>query len=288
MRILLTGNKGFIGQNFEQHLTQAGHEVVGFDFRPYRKTNADGSQMFPSLDGIDQVIHLGAWSSTTETNVQKVLDDNYEFSYKLLMMCCEAGINMQYASSASVYGTLSKWSGVQENASENPLNPYAWSKYLFDRLVQKSLGTLPITVQGFRYFNVWGPHENMKGEQASLFHKWVLVDEKIKVFKYSELFYRDFIHVDDVFNLQHAMLKNPESGIFNVGTGTSKSIQSLADDISSKYNKPIEYVDMPPNLLRHYQEFTCADNSKILQAIDSENYSFMTLDDVDSNLRALS
>ena len=288
MRILLTGNKGFIGQNFEQHLTQAGHEVVGFDFRPHRMINDDGSTMFPSLDGIDQVIHLGAWSSTTERNVQKVLDDNYEFSYKLLMMCCEAGVDMQYASSASVYGTISKWHHVQETAAEAPLNPYAWSKYLFDRVVQKSLSKLPIKVQGFRYFNVWGPYEDMKGYQASLFHKWVKADDVIKVFKQSDLFYRDFIHVNDVFNLQYAMLESSESGIFNVGTSLSKSILSLAEDIAAKYNKPIEYIDMPVELLTHYQTYTCADNSKILQATGKEDYQFMTLEDVDSTLHAVS
>lgn len=288
MRILLTGATGFIGQNFSKLLKDKGHDVVEYCFQPFRPTNPDGSTKFPSLDNIDQVIHLGAWSSTTEQNVQKVLDDNYEFSYKLLMMCCEAGIDMQYASSASVYGSISKWHQVEENASEQPLNPYAWSKYLFDRVVQKSLSKLPIKVQGFRYFNVWGPYEDMKGYQASLFHKWVKAEDVIKVFKQSDLFYRDFIHVNDVFNLQYAMLESSESGIFNVGTSLSKSILSLAEDIAAKYNKPIEYIDMPVELLTHYQTYTCADNSKILQATGKEDYRFMTLEDVDSTLHAVS
>ena len=284
MRILLTGNKGFIGQNFEQHLTKEGHEVIGYDFRPYRMVNDDGSTMFPRLDGIDQVIHLGAWSSTTEQNVEKVLDDNYEFSYKLLMMCCEAGINMQYASSASVYGHISRWQQIEENGRIGPLNPYAWSKYLFDRLVLKALDTLPIKVQGFRYFNVWGPGEDLKGNQSSLHHKWIKTDNTIKVFEGSEDYYRDFIHVDDVFNLQYKMLNVNESGIYNVGTGKPTAISALANAIGDAHSKNVETIKMPDSLQSQYQKYTCAGNQKILNATNSPEYEFIDARDVNELL----
>jgi len=287
MKILLTGDKGFIGKNFKEKLTDLGHEIAGYDFSPMPPIDDDGKIIMPSLDGIDQVIHLGAESSTTAEEVDYVLNQNYQFSYDLLMMCCEAGINMQYASSASVYGPVTPWQEISETYLPQPQNLYAWSKYLFDRIVLRSIDKLPIKVQGFRYFNVWGHHENMKHDQASLFHKWVRNEETIKVFDQSNTFYRDFVHVDDVFNLQHAMLDKQESGIYNIGSGNPTEIMRLADDISKRFDKPIEIIKMPDNLERHYQKYTCADNTKILNATGNQDYKFITLSDVDNDLRVL-
>ena len=287
MKILLTGDQGFIGKNFKEKLTDLGHEIVGYDFAPMPPMDDDGKIIMPSLDGIDQVIHLGAEASTTAEDVEYVLNQNYQFSYDLLMMCCEAGINMQYASSASVYGPVTPWQEIHEGYVPRPQNLYGWSKYLFDRIVLRSIDKLPIKVQGFRYFNVWGHYENQKYEQASLFHKWVRNDSVIKVFDQSNRFYRDFVHVDDVFNLQYAMLDKEESGIYNIGTGRSTEIMGLAEDISKMTGKSIEVIEMPHELVRHYQKYTCADNTKILNATGNQDYKFITLSDVDNDLRVL-
>jgi len=94
MRILVTGHKGFIGQNLTKALIEQGHFVDGYEW-PDR---------LPYLYEYDWVIHLGAISTTTETNVEKIMDQNFDFSVKLINLCKEFGVNFQYASSASVYG----------------------------------------------------------------------------------------------------------------------------------------------------------------------------------------
>ena len=281
MKVLLTGNRGFIGTNFEERLTGLGHTVFGYDPKPTPVFEV------PNVEGYDLVIHLGAQSSTTASRVEATLDQNYDFSYKLLMACNSAGVNMQYASSASVYGHVSKWNAINELYEPSPQNLYAWSKYLFDRLVMKSLPQLDIKVQGFRYFNVWGPHEKDKAAQASLFHKWIkLLDkgETFKLFEGSDSYYRDFIHVDDVFNLQFAMVDNPDSGIFNIGTGTSTSIEQLAIDVCKKFDRTVDIVPMPSELQAHYQVYTKADNQKILEATKLTDYKFITVEDVNEDL----
>ena len=115
----------------------------------------------------------------------------------------------------------------------------------------------------------------------------IQVEKEIKVFDQSNRFYRDFVHVDDVFNLQYAMLDKEESGIYNIGTGRATEIMGLAEEISKRFDKPIVMIKMPDNLERHYQKYTCADNTKILNATGNQDYKFITLADVDSNLRVL-
>ena len=224
MRILITGHKGFIGQNIMSYL-ETKHEVAGYDFHP---------ENLPLVKDYDWVIHLGAISSTTETDVDKVILHNYEFSKWLFNQCNQYNVNMQYASSASVYGNTTHF---KEDRSSDPKSPYAWSKYLFDRWVT---GIHPkIIFQGFRYFNVYGPHEEHKGNQASpvsKFTKEVRETGAITLFEGSDNFYRDFVCVSDVYNL--AMNNNLGSGIYDIGTGSPVSFQYVADMVCLLYTSP--------------------------------------------------
>ena len=173
MKILLTGHKGFIGSYMLKALEKQGHDVDTFDW--------DDGYM-PNVMEQDWVIHMGAISSTTERDIDKVLRQNYDFSRQLYNNCKTFGVNLQYSSSASVYGLVSTF---REDAILEPKTPYAWSKYLFERYhAQHQGGNI---VQGFRYFNVYGPEgEEHKGNQASpymQFKNQALVDGEIKVFK---------------------------------------------------------------------------------------------------------
>lgn len=251
MKILVTGHEGFIGQNIvEKFINQ--HELLGYEW------TEDG---LPDVAGFDWVIHLGAISSTTETDVDKILLQNYEFSKWLYNECNSQGVNLQYASSASVYGDTTHFT---EDRPVGPKNPYAWSKYLFDRWISKQKPK--IIVQGFRYFNVYGKYEDHKGSQASVFHKFQeqAKNEKcIKLFENSENYLRDFICVNDVVELHKLFLTLNKSGIWNIGTGNAVSFDEIAKLFSNKLNVPIEHISMPQSLEQHYQKYTCANLDKL-------------------------
>lgn len=261
MKILVTGYKGFIGSHVYNYLVEEGHDVVGYDWD-------ESYGCLPYVRDLDWVIHLGAISSTTEKNVSKVFAHNYDFSIKLYTECCAYGVNMQYASSASVYGDLKSFS---EDGDCRPLNAYAWSKYMFDRYVTAINACDKIACQGFRYFNVYGTNEEHKGDQASVFTKFknqAIQDGKIKVFENSENYKRDFVCVDDIVQVHKQMLWKKDRGVFNVGSGTATSFQKVAELCSKQLGVPIEYIPMPDNLKNQYQEYTKADISKINNIVD--------------------
>ena len=256
MNILVTGHNGFIGKNIVPSLEADGHTVSLFEW----------GDEFPDLYAcnIEQVIHLGAISSTTEKNVEKIMTQNYQFSVELLRLCETLGINFQYSSSASVYG-LNK--SFTETSPVDPRTPYAWSKYMFERYVQSK--TWDIKVQGFRYFNVHGPHEEHKGTQASPHHQFTKQAKEtgiIKVFENSNNYFRDFVPVLNVVNAHKLFLTVDDSGLWNVGTGTATSFQQVANDISNEFEATITYIPMPDNLKHSYQTYTCADTTNFNKA----------------------
>ena len=250
MNILITGYRGFIGQNIVDALS-LDHSLRFFEW----------GDPAPNVKGLDWVVHLGAISTTTERDVEKVMRQNYDFSCWLLQQCRLYGVNFQYSSSASVYGTNQEFS---EDSPLSPQSPYAWSKYLFDRYTKNYYSSS--IIQGFRYFNVHGPHEDHKGDQASPHHKFEQQARKtgvIKLFENSDQYLRDFVPVETVVDVHKTFFDVRESGIWNVGTGRPQSFQSVAEAIAKEYNAVIEYIPMPENVRGQYQAYTCADTTKL-------------------------
>lgn len=259
MKILITGYKGFIGQNMVNALND------------HTLTLHEWGDRFPEVKGHDWVVHLGAISSTTETNVEKVMTQNYDFSKKLINDCLAHRVNLQYSSSASVYGLNTDF---REDAPLNPMSPYAWSKYLFDRYVRSRTWT-GIYVQGFRYFNVYGPHEDHKGNQASPYYKFEQQAKEtgvIKLFENSEQYLRDFVPVEKIVEVHKKFFNVKETEVWNIGTGRATSFESVARMIADKYNARIEYIPMPLEVKNQYQKYTCADLTKLERSLN-ENRS---------------
>lgn len=250
MKILLTGHRGFIGQNMFKAL--AGHDIITYEWQDSE----------PNVTDLDWVIHIGANSSTTERDVDLVMRQNYDFSCWLLDQCLKHKVNFQYSSSASVYGLNTEF---KETSPVDPRTPYAWSKYMFERYANSKICD-QIVIQGFRYFNVFGPGEDHKGSQASPHHQFAKQAQEtgiIKVFKNSDMYYRDFIHVNQVCELQKDFLKIPESGIWNIGSGNTVSFL----DIAKKFTATIQEIDMPESLKHSYQKYTCADMTKTYKTL---------------------
>jgi ADP-L-glycero-D-manno-heptose 6-epimerase len=243
MKILVTGHKGFIGSHMLSRLCE--HEVFTFEW----------GETSPDVSGLDWVIHIGGISSTTERDVEKVLRQNLDFSQDLLDQCCEARVNFQYSSSASIYGLGRDF---RESAPVDPRTPYAWSKYLFERYAARKQQTSSICIQGFRYFNVYGAGEEHKGGQASPFTQFRQQAEqlgRIRLFRGSEAYWRDFVPVETVVDTHVKFFDVAESGVWNTGTGQVRSFEQVA----AEFDVPVDYVDMPDDLSHSYQTYTCAD-----------------------------
>lgn len=260
MKILVTGHKGFIGSNLALYLQAQGHEVEGWEYIP---------NTIPDPSKYDWVLHIGANSSTTETDVDLIMEQNFEHSLRLLQTCDMMGVNFQYASSASVYGPTEHFT---EDGPLQPQSAYAWTKYLFDRFVSQNLDHFQIIVQGFRYFNVYGHNgENHKGDMASPYTKFSNQAKDtggITLFENSENYKRDFVCVEDVCSVHEKMLNVDQSGIYNVGTGSAVSFETVGRTIAKKHNADINYIPMPDTLKNQYQEYTCANTNKLTNIID--------------------
>ena len=252
MKILITGYKGFIGQHMYATL-QDKYKVDGFEW----------GDEYPKIKKYDWVIHLGAITSTTETDVEKVMKQNYDFSVELYKDCRHYNVNFQFASSASVYGLREEFS---ETSPVDPKTPYSWSKYMFEKYLMEHKNNA--RVQIFRYFNVYGPEgEEHKGDQASPFYKFKTQAEttgKINVFEKSENYQRDFIHVSQVVDTHIKFFKVKENGIWNLGTGKTMSFL----DVAKTFNVPTKEIIMPENLKASYQKYTCADTTKLTRTIN--------------------
>ena len=244
MAILITGHKGFIGQNMMAALPGAvGHEW------------GDGHW---SLDGIDRVIHLGAVSSTACNDWDKLREQNIIFSIDLLHACADRRIPFQFASSASVYGPNN--TTFQETDRPDPRTPYALSKRVIEHLILSQRWPMPVQV--FRYFNVYGPHENHKDQPSpfSRFRLQAAAIGRIEVYEGSEEIYRDFVPVERVVEVHKRFFDLDVSGVYNLGTGKAQSFMDVARTVALETNAEIVTVPMPE--IAGYQRFTQADMTK--------------------------
>lgn len=288
--IVVTGGAGFIGSATVRWLNDKGlnNIVIVDEFDKSEKWKnlvgkkfvdlLDKSQLHEWLIGkeslIEAFIHLGACSDTMETDSAYLLENNYRYSVKLAEYALENEQRFIYASSAATYGDGSK--GFVDDVSKlyelEPLNMYGFSKQLFDQWAFNE-GVLDRLV-GLKYFNVFGPNEWHKGRMASAISRMVpqiQKGEKVKLFKSTEPEKypdgeqkRDFIYVKDAVRMTCAFLENEVGGLYNIGSGVASTWKDLTLAVYRALDrKPeIEYIDMPPELVSKYQNYSRADMTR--------------------------
>lgn len=308
--IVVTGASGFIGSCVVKHLNDKGFEnlLLVDDFGHGEKwKNLVGKQyvdiiskhdIFEFLDGreseIEAFIHLGACPSTTETDGDYFLSNNYRFSIKLAEYALQNSQRFIYASSAATYGGSNiDFSDDHEKMTLlEPLNVYGYTKHMFDMWV-KNQGALDQLV-GLKYFNVFGPNEYHKGRMASMvmhMTKSILEDGTVRLFKSTDPEkygdgeqIRDFVYVKDVVKVTCDFLENDLSGIFNLGSGKETTWNELAQATFAALEKKehIEYFDMPIDLREHYLNYTKADMTKLSKSYEEKglgNLEFHSIPD---------
>ena len=245
--IVITGSKGFIGQNFLKYLLEYSNEEI---VTVGEKDAWDWIGLFKEWDKVSLILHQGAISDTTETNIDKLHAMNVWFSIELFEKAIQYQIPVKFASSASIYGN--------QEGIVNPLNYYAITKLQMDYYIHDHMKEFS-SIQSFRYFNVYGEGEDHKGDQASPVHKFtkqIKETGKLKLFKGSNKFLRDFIWVGDI--VETVLNNDKPSGIYDLGTSNPTSFQTVGELIAEKYNGEIEYIPFPEHLKGKYQTYTCA------------------------------
>ncbi len=295
--IVVTGGAGFIGSAIVSGLNQRGLDdifivdhldesekwknLVSLKFSDY----LDRYDFIKKLEkgyfgqNTEAIFHLGACSSTTETNTGYLMENNYRYTARIASWReNHPECRLIYASSAATYGGGEH--GYKDDEEKigllRPLNMYGYSKQLFDLVALKN-GWLK-NIAGLKYFNVFGPNEYHKKDMRSVINKaYPVARDKgvIRLFKSHRPDYkdgeqlRDFIYIKDAVEMTLFFLDNPDvNGLFNIGTGTARSWNDVAKALFAALNKPlnIEYIPMPENLREKYQYYTCADMEKLKKA----------------------
>jgi ADP-L-glycero-D-manno-heptose 6-epimerase len=294
---LVTGGAGFIGSNIVAALAARGEEVVVCDWwrsdeRWRNVAKHEIAEIIAPEDGLawlqrhaprmQAVIHMGAISTTTETDVDLIVANNVKSTLSLIQWCSESQTRLIYASSAATYGDGA--AGFDDAFSRQglallrPLNAYGWSKHLVDRRVAflaEQARPLPPQWVGLKFFNVYGPNEYHKGSMQSVIAKnfaLVRASRPLGLFRSYRPEYpdggqlRDFIYVQDCADVVLWFLDHPHvSGLFNLGTGRARSWLDLAHALfdAAEQTRNIDFIDMPPALIEKYQYFTEARMAKL-------------------------
>jgi len=280
---IITGAAGFIGNNLYNAMKAKSYSVVACDDNLLSgAATIKPNEIFDFIEkesNIEVIFHQGACTDTTCYDAEYMMTKNFDYSAKLLRKCIKNDIRFIYASSAGVYGD----GPFVEGTEQNPKNIYANSKYLFDKYAECFLNEPNIPqIVGLRYYNVFGPLEHNKGKMASTiyqFYQQIKKDKKIKIFKNSNNYRRDFVSVEDVVSVNLHFLKNKDiSGIYNCGTGAERSFYDIVDVLKERYKFAVEEIEMPEAIKEKYQKFTSSDNTK-LKTVAKYTKSFATLEE---------
>jgi ADP-L-glycero-D-manno-heptose 6-epimerase len=299
--IVVTGGAGFIGSNLVAALEARGHHNIvvcdwlgnGDKWRNLAKRElariVSPDQLFDVLaeygDGLEAVFHMGAISATTETDGDRIIENNFDLSHRLWRWCEAHAARFIYASSAATYGDGAEGfdddGSIDALATLKPLNLYGWSKHLFDRRVARMVSedqAAPLQWAGLKFFNVYGPNEYHKDNMRSVVaqvHESIRGDRPVMLFRSHNPDYadggqlRDFVSVRDCVDVMIWLYDNPQvNGLFNLGTGKARTFADLASAVFTALGEEanFSFIDTPVEIRDKYQYFTQAGMERLRAA----------------------
>ena len=300
--IIVTGAAGFIGRNVVEELNRRGETDlilvddlgVNKEGQPEKWKNLVGLRyediVSPEefLGLLEQgefanaraLIHLGACSATTEKDADFLLRNNYQYTRVLCNWSLEHEVRFVYASSAATYGDGAQGYDDDDAVTPTlePLNMYGYSKHMFDLWALKH--DLFKNIVGLKYYNVFGPFEDHKGDMRSVVSKsyeQIRAVGSVKLFKsYRPEFkdgeqMRDFIYMRDAVDVTLHFAMQPfdaPGGLFNCGTGEPRTWVDLVTAVYTAMGlePKIEFIEMPEQLQGKYQYFTQSKVGKLRAA----------------------
>lgn len=290
-RIVVTGGAGLIGSALVWALNRRGlQDILVVDrldatekwkhLVPLRFADYIDADEFEcsatqgrTFGDVRTILHLGACSATTESDAGYLLRNNYEYTKRIALWAVEQQARFVYASSAATYGALeADLSDETDLHGLRPLNAYAYSKHLFDLYAART--GLDVQTCGIKYFNVFGPNEDHKGDMRSIVQKayeQIRESGSVRLFKSHRAEYRDgeqqrdFIYVKDAAEMTLHLAQSSGMGLYNVGSGTPHTWLDLVRPIFRALELPerIEFIEMPPLLRGKYQYYTCARTDRL-------------------------
>ncbi len=318
--ILITGAAGFIGANLVRAFNDIGRNdlilvdrlgvdekwknLLGTTYHQYLHSEQIFDDTYEYLmDEVEMIFHMGACSSTTEMDMDYLMFNNVQYSQSLFRFATEMKIPFIYASSAATYGDGAQGYDDDPQTINHllPLNPYGYSKQVFDQWVLQMVAQneAPPLWFGLKFFNVYGPREDHKAEMRSIAHKafgQIHETGEVKLFKshrdgYEDGFQlRDFVYVKDCTSAMIELSKLKEgSCILNMGTGKARSFYDLVAQCFKSLGKEVNvnYIDMPLSIRNQYQYFTQAKMDRFHTLCPK--FNFYTLEEgVDDYMKFLS
>ena len=293
-KFIVTGGAGLIGSNIVRELNQMEEtdilivdhlgnsekwkNLLDLKYKDYLEKDdfLNRIQNGNPFKKYTHTIHMGACSSTTETNASYLIQNNFEYTKVLCEYSLSNETDFIYASSAATYGDgANGYDDRMDISNLRPLNMYGYSKHMFDIYARQKGISDKIT--GLKYFNVFGFGEAHKNDMRSVVlkgYEQIKSTGSLNLFKSYNSDYadgeqkRDFLYVKDAARITLFLLLEKKYGLFNLGRGIAETWNDLARALFKAMNLPvnINYVEMPESLRPKYQYYTKAETDKLLTA----------------------